>query len=50
MYNLFDQVQYLNVDTVGQFDAAGNQVDGRFGQVISSRTPFTALFSLRYRY
>ena len=50
MYNLFNQVQYLNVDTVGQFDAAGNQVDGRFGQVISSRTPFTALFSLRYRY
>ena len=50
MYNLFNSVQYLNVDTTGSFNPAGEQVDGRFGQVISSRTPFTALFSLRYRY
>ena len=50
MYNLFNQVQYLNVDTTAEFDAAGTQTDPRFGQVISSRTPFTALFSLRYRY
>ena len=50
MYNLFSEVSFLDVDTTAQFDADGNQVDPRFGAVISSRTPFTALFTARYRF
>lgn len=50
IYNLFSEVSYLEVDTTAQFDAAGNQVDDRFGAVIASRTPFTMLFNMRYRF
>ncbi len=48
IYNLFNQVQFLNVDLNAQFDEAGNQVDSRFGQVISARPPRTMVFSARY--
>jgi len=50
VYNLFSEVSYLEVDTTAQFDAAGKQVDDRFGAVIASRTPFTMLFNMRYRF
>jgi hypothetical protein len=50
IYNLFNEVSYLEVDTTAQFDAEGNQIDERFGAVIASRTPFTMLFSARYRF
>ena len=48
IYNLFNQVQFRNVDLNAQFDEAGNQVDTRFGQVISARPPRTMVFSARY--
>ena len=48
IYNLFNQVQFRNVDLNAQFDEAGNQVDSRFGQVISARPPRTMVFSARY--
>ena len=50
IYNLFDHVNWLAVDTTARFDAEGNQVDQRFGKVISSGAPRTMQFSLRYRF
>ena len=48
IYNVFNQVQFRNVDLNAQFDEAGNQVDSRFGQIISARPPRTMVFSARY--
>jgi hypothetical protein len=39
MYNVFNHPQYLDVDRAARFDAAGNQVNARFGQAISARIP-----------
>jgi hypothetical protein len=38
-YNTFNHTQFATLDTTARFDAAGNQVNTRFGQVISSRSP-----------
>jgi hypothetical protein len=37
MYNAFNHAQFQNVDTGARFDAGGNQVNARFGQVTFSR-------------
>ena len=39
IYNVFNKVQYATVDATARFDAAGNQVNTRFGQVITTRAP-----------
>jgi hypothetical protein len=39
VYNLFNKTQFATLDTTARFDAAGNQVNARFGQVITTRTP-----------
>ena len=39
LYNAFNHSQFLGVDSTARFDPAGNQVNGRFGQLISSRPP-----------
>src|SRR5262249_29170859 len=39
VYNLFNHTQFNGVDTTARFDAAGNQVNTRFGPVISTPTP-----------
>ena len=39
MYNVFNHTQFAGIDTTAQFDPAGNQVNGRFGQAIASRPP-----------
>jgi hypothetical protein len=39
MYNAFNHPQFRGVDTGARFDAAGNQVNARFGQVTSTRFP-----------
>ncbi len=46
-YNVFNHTQYLGVDNNARFDTAGNQVNGRFGQVISARNPRIMQVSLR---
>jgi len=50
IYNVFNTVQFLDVDRAARFDAAGNQVNARFGQVISARTPRIMQASLRFNF
>jgi hypothetical protein len=38
-YNTFNHTQFSGLDTAARFDAAGSQVNARFGQVISARNP-----------
>ena len=47
MYNVFNQVQFATVDSTARFDAAGNQVNTRFGQVITTRAPRVMQVALR---
>jgi hypothetical protein len=48
MYNVFNHTQFYGVDTTARFDAAGRQVNARFGQVISTRSPRIMQGSLRF--
>lgn len=36
MYNAFNHTQFTGIDTSARFDAAGNQVNGQFGQFTSA--------------
>jgi hypothetical protein len=47
IYNVFNQVQFATVDAVARFDAAGNQLNTRFGQVITTRAPRVMQIALR---
>jgi hypothetical protein len=49
-YNAFNHVQYNSIDTTARFDPNGNQVNARFGQVISTRTPRVMQGSLRFTF
>ena len=48
IYNVFNQVQFATVDSTARFDAAGSQVNARFGQVISTRPPRIMQIALRF--
>ena len=48
IYNVFNQVQFATVDSTARFDAAGNQVNARFGQVISTRPPRVMQIAVRF--
>jgi hypothetical protein len=50
VYNLFNHPQYLDFDRAARFDAQGNQVNPRFGQVISARNPRIMQGSLRFSF
>jgi hypothetical protein len=50
MYNVFNSVQYQGVDTTARFDAQGKQVNTRFGQVTSTRTPRNMQGSVRFTF
>lgn len=47
-YNAFNQTQFATVDTAARFDAAGNQVNARFGEFLASRPPRIMQFALRF--
>ncbi|MCZ2146886.1 MAG: carboxypeptidase-like regulatory domain-containing protein [Bryobacterales bacterium] len=47
LYNAFNHTQFQGVDSSARFDPAGNQVNARFGQVISTRLPRIMQFSLQ---
>jgi hypothetical protein len=47
MYNVFNMTQFNGVDTTARFNAAGQQLNMRFGQVISTRSPRIMQASLR---
>jgi hypothetical protein len=48
IYNVFNHTQFATVDAVARFDPAGNQVNTRFGQVITTRTPRVMQVALRF--
>jgi hypothetical protein len=50
MYNAFNHAQFLGVDNAARFDLAGNQVNSRFGQLISTRTPRVCQAALRFTF
>jgi hypothetical protein len=47
LYNVFNHTQFSAVDTTARFDAQGNQVNTRFGQLIDARAPRQMQFALR---
>lgn len=48
IYNVFNHIEFATVDAVARFDAAGNQVNTRFGQVITTRAPRVMQVALRF--
>jgi hypothetical protein len=49
-YNLFNHTQWAGVDNNARFDAAGNQVNGQFGQITSARRPREMQGALRFEF
>ena len=49
-YNAFNHTQFSAIDTAARFDPAGNQVNGRFGQVIATRPARIIQFALRFTF
>jgi hypothetical protein len=47
MYNAFNHTQFTGVNTTAQFDAAGKQINGAFGQLNATRDPRVQQISLR---
>ncbi len=50
VYNLPNHTQWSGIDTTARFDAAGNQVNTRFGQVTGARAPRVMQGSLRFTF
>jgi hypothetical protein len=50
VYNALNHTQFLGVDNGARFDATGRQVNARFGQVISARSPRVMQVSLRFTF
>ncbi len=50
LYNVFNHTQWAGVDNAARFDAAGNQVNGQFGQVTSARLERQMQFALRFEF
>jgi hypothetical protein len=48
IYNVFNHTQFNAVDRTARFDAAGNQVNARFGQVTSTRAPRIMQIAVRF--
>ena len=49
-YNLFNHTQFSSVDSTARFDAAGNQVNTRLGQVTGARSPRVIQFALSFKF
>lgn len=50
MYNAFNHAQFQAVDTTARFNPAGEQVNGRFGQVIATRSRRIIQLALRVQF
>jgi hypothetical protein len=50
MYNAFNHTQFRAIDGGANFDASGNQVNGRFGQVTATRAPRAIQLALRVQF
>ena len=49
-YNTFNHAQFDGLDLTARFDPAGNQVNARFGQIISARTPRRMQLALKFMF
>jgi hypothetical protein len=49
-YNAFNHTQFSGLDSTARFDPQGAQVNARFGQVISARSPRVVQLSLRFTF
>jgi hypothetical protein len=49
-YNAFNHTQYSGLDTAARFDAGGNQVNARFGQITSARDPRIVQLALSFKF
>ncbi len=47
LYNAFNHTQFSALDTAARFDAAGNQINPRFGEFTAARNPRLMQFALR---
>jgi hypothetical protein len=47
-YNAFNHTQFSGLDTAARFDAQGRQVNTRFGEFTSARSPRIMQFALRF--
>jgi len=47
MYNAFNHTQFSGVDTTARFDAQGRQINTRFGELTSARSPRIQQLALR---
>ncbi len=50
VYNAFNHTQWSGIDATARFDASGNQVNSRFGQVNAARTARVMQGSLRFSF
>lgn len=48
LYNAFNHTQFTGLDTTARFDPAGAQVNARFGEFTSARSPRQMQFALRF--
>lgn len=49
-YNMFNHTQFSSVDSTARFDAAGNQVNTRLGQVTGARSPRVIQLALSFKF
>ncbi|MFN7925893.1 MAG: TonB-dependent receptor [Bryobacteraceae bacterium] len=47
-YNTFNHAQFDSMDLTARFDPAGNQVNARFGQLLSARNPRRMQLALKF--
>jgi hypothetical protein len=50
IYNLFNTVNWSNIDTSAQFNPAGEQVDAQFGKATSARDPRIMQGAIRFSF
>ena len=50
LYNAFNHTQFNGLDTGARFDPQGNQVNTRFGEFTSARSPRVMQFALRFTF
>jgi hypothetical protein len=49
-YNVLNTTQFRDIDKTARFDAAGNQVNSKFGQATRARNPRIMQLSLRFNF
>ena len=50
MYNVFNQVNWLTLNTNAQFNPAGQQVNASFGQALTARDPRIMQGAIRFTF